>query len=133
QAVLVTSFEEFAQTFGGFTANSDLALAAQAFFENGGQALWVVRTVHYTDTNTPTSKTSAAAVLTLSDRATPPAATLRMDSKWDGAYGNGIEVVIAAATSGSGSEFNLTVEDNGLIVEVFPNLSMDESNPNYLE
>jgi hypothetical protein len=61
QAVLVTSFEEFVETFGGFTPNSDLALAVQAFFENGGQTMWIVRTVHYTDINTPTSKTSAAA------------------------------------------------------------------------
>jgi hypothetical protein len=38
QAVLVTSFEEFVETFGGFTPNSDLALAAQGFFENGARS-----------------------------------------------------------------------------------------------
>lgn len=65
QAVLVTSFEEFAETFGGFTPNSDLALAVQAFFENGGQTMWIVRTVHYTDINTPASKMSAAALATI--------------------------------------------------------------------
>jgi hypothetical protein len=65
QAVLVTSFEEFVEVFGGFTPNSDLALAVQAFFENGGQTMWIVRTVHYTDINTPASKTSAAALATI--------------------------------------------------------------------
>lgn len=65
QAILCTSFEEFAETFGGFTPNSDLALAVHAFFQNGGQTLWVVRTVHYTDINNPASKTSAAATATI--------------------------------------------------------------------
>ena len=350
QAVLVTSFEEFVETFGGFTPNSDLALAAQAFFENGGQTLWVVRTVHYTDINVAASKTSGEAtanvptaalapspgtvlgsvsapfdlepgdtlavavdggapatatfdathaaresgnaepfaladgqtltvaidggpvqlitflasefaaigaataaevaavinakiagakatataggtrVTITSDRrgtssgvevtggtanaalgfalgavagtgnvadidAVTPAEvkavveaavagvtvtseadrvritsntlgptssvqvqaastaddelgldnavhsgnaagaldTLRVDGKWDGAYANDIRVLIAAATSGAADEFNLTVEDNGLVVEVFPNLSMDDGKPNYVE
>src|ERR1700693_517343 len=82
-AVLVTSFEEFVDTFGGFTPNSDLALAASAFFENGGQTLWVVRTVHYSDPTSAATKTSAAATLTLSDRAATPLPTLRVDGKWD--------------------------------------------------
>jgi len=133
QAVLVTSFEEFVETFGGFTPNSDLALAAFAFFENGGQILWVVRTVHYTDINTAASKTSTAATLTLNDRATTPVPTLKVDAKWDGAYANDIRAVIAAATSGAANEFNLTVEDNGLVTEVFPNLSMDPTKENYVE
>jgi phage tail sheath protein FI len=133
KAVLVTSFEEFANTFGGFTQNSDLALAASGFFENGGQTMFVVRTVHYTDPTSAASKTSHAATLTLQDRATTPVATLKVDAKWDGAYANDITVVIGSATSGSASEFNLTVNDNGLIAEVFPNLSMDKSKPNYVE
>jgi hypothetical protein len=55
--------------------------------------------------------------------------TLRVDGKTDGAYANDIRVLIAAATSGAADEFNLTVEDNGLIAEVFPNLSMDDAKP----
>ncbi len=61
KAVLCTSFEEFVETFGGYTPNSDLALAVQAYFENGGQILWVVRTVHLSDINAPATKTSASA------------------------------------------------------------------------
>ncbi len=133
QAVLVTSFEEFVETFGGFTPNSDLALAASAFFENGGQTLWVVRTVHYTDPTDATSKTSKTATHTLKDRAATPVDTLRADGKWDGAYANDLRIVVGAATSAAASEFNLTVEDNGLIAEVFPNLSMDPTKPNYVE
>jgi hypothetical protein len=58
QATLVTSFEEFQTKFGGFTPDSDLALAAMGFFENGGSQLWVVRAVHYTDIAVPASATA---------------------------------------------------------------------------
>jgi len=58
QAVLCSSFDEFQARFGGFTPDSDLALAAMGFFENGGGQLWVVRTVHYTDVATPASATA---------------------------------------------------------------------------
>jgi phage tail sheath protein FI len=133
QATLVSNFEEYVQTFGGYTPNSDLALAASAFFENGGQTLWVVRAVHYGDATDGTTKTSTAATLTLKDRASTPVSTLRVDAKWDGAYANDLKVLIAAATSGAATEFNFTVLDNGLIAEVFPNLSMDPSKSNYVQ
>src|SRR3979490_1276907 len=44
QPALVTSFEDFVATFGCFTSNSALALAASAFFENAGQVSGVSRT-----------------------------------------------------------------------------------------
>ncbi|MFH0901099.1 MAG: phage tail protein, partial [Pseudomonadota bacterium] len=59
EAVLCTSFEEFRRVFGGFTPNSDLALAAMGFFENGGGALWTVRTAHHTDIADSASVTAA--------------------------------------------------------------------------
>jgi hypothetical protein len=61
QAVLCSSFDEFQTKFGGFTPDSDLALAAMGFFENGGSQLWVVRTAHYTDVATPASVTAVRA------------------------------------------------------------------------
>lgn len=66
-ATLVQSFEEYLRVFGGYTANSDAALAAKGFFETAGDGgfLWVVRTVHYSNNATPSSKTSAAATGTL--------------------------------------------------------------------
>ncbi len=133
QAVLVTSFEEYVDTFGGFTPNSDLALEVSGFFENGGQVMWIVRTVHYTNLLDGTTKTSKAATLRLKDRAAAPLDTLRVDGKWDGVYANDIRITVAAATSGVATEFNLSVEDGGLVSEVFPNLSMDPSRPNYVE
>lgn len=59
--------------------------------------------------------------------------TLRTDAKWDGDYGNDLQIEIAAATSGVTTEFNLRVVEDGNIAEIFPNLTMDDTLPNYVE
>lgn len=52
KAVLVLSFEEFVNTFGGYTVDSrDTVAAVEGFFEEGGQFLWFVRGARYTDIN----------------------------------------------------------------------------------
>lgn len=64
-----SSFPEWASIYGGYTANADGALAAQGFFDNGGQILYTIRAVHYTDITSPATKQSAAATLTLNTAA----------------------------------------------------------------
>jgi hypothetical protein len=59
--------------------------------------------------------------------------TLRIDGRYDGEYANGIVILVTAATSGSSSEFNMLVLDDGVIVETFPNLSMDDAADRYAE
>jgi len=59
-ARLVTSFEEYLKVFGGFTADSEVALAAHGFFYNGGVFLWVTRTTHFTDLTNPATSTAVA-------------------------------------------------------------------------
>jgi phage tail sheath protein FI len=76
EAVLCTSFEEFQNTFGGFTQDSDLALAAMGYFENGGSQLWVVRTVHHTDISVPESATALRASGYLTSSGTPSPAVV---------------------------------------------------------
>jgi uncharacterized protein len=73
EATLCSSLEEYQRRFGGFTTDSDLALAAMGFFENGGSQLWVVRTVHHTDVNDPATQTAvrASAFLTSPGAPTP--------------------------------------------------------------
>jgi hypothetical protein len=61
EALLCSSFDEFQSKFGGFTPDSDLALAAMCFFENGGAQLWAVRTAHYADVSNPDSVTAVRA------------------------------------------------------------------------
>ena len=55
------SFDEYLTMFGGFTSDSDLALAAMTFFDAGGGRLWVSRTVHYDDVLDPDSGTASRA------------------------------------------------------------------------
>ena len=129
--VLCTSFEEYRRTFGGLTANSMLALALRGLFDNAGQvSVWVTRTVHYTTITNPATKTSAAATLNLVDRAGSPLATLKVDGKYDGAYGNLIRIKISNPTSGAANEFNLDVLDEatGVVLESFPNLLIGTAN-----
>lgn len=131
-ATLVTSFEEYVRIFGSFAPNSDLALAAEGFFTNGGSTLWVVRTVHYTDITVAASKSSAPGTLRLQDRAATPADTLEVAGKWDGTYAGKLRILVASATSGAADEFNLAVEQDGVIVETFPNLSLAPAAPRYV-
>src|SRR4030066_1238715 len=55
---LVTSWEQFIRKFGSYIADGYLAYAARAFFDNGGQVLYVNRVAHYTD---PADKATLAA------------------------------------------------------------------------
>lgn len=59
--------------------------------------------------------------------------TLRADGKYDGTYANNIIVLIQAATSGDAAYFNLLVQYNGTVIERFPNLSMTDTDPRYVE
>lgn len=56
---LLTSFEEYQRTFGGFTLESDVCIAAYGFFRQGGTFMWVSRTCHFTDVLDPLTATAA--------------------------------------------------------------------------
>ena len=70
----ITSFEEYVRLFGAFTTSSDVALAAQAYFENGGQFLTVKRIVHLTDVTDPATKISVVGTLNLLTASAAPSA-----------------------------------------------------------
>jgi phage tail sheath protein FI len=76
-AVLSTSFDGWAEVFGGYTLESrDTVAAVEGFFEEGGQFLWFVRTARHTDINDPNSNEAVAATVTLQTpaaSAAPPA------------------------------------------------------------
>nr|WP_228556563.1 phage tail sheath protein [Myxococcus sp. CA005] len=99
QAVLCTSFEEYQATFGGFTPDSDLALAAMGFFEQGGSHLWAVRTVHYEDVSNPESHTAtrAAAALTTGGGPTPAVVRGTLRPPFTLADGQRLEVSVNGA------------------------------------
>lgn len=57
---LVTSFEEYQQTFGGLLANYELSLAVRAYFLQGGRQCYVSRVVHMLDYLTDKTPATAA-------------------------------------------------------------------------
>lgn len=94
---LVTSFDEFVRYFGGDVLNSEMIHSARGFFEEGGQFLYVVRTVHYTDVATPSSKTSAKGNLTIQTASGAPAAATVLGTvvgPWDLEPGDDLDISI---------------------------------------
>ncbi len=95
KAVLCTSFEEFQRVFGGFTPNSDLALAAMGFFENGGSMLWAVRTAHHTEVANPASATAVRGFAYLQAPGVPTPARLEGTSPAPFLLTDGDRIVLA--------------------------------------
>lgn len=52
-------------------------------------------------------------------------------AKTAGAFANTLSAVVAAASSGQSSEFNLSIVEGGIVLEVFPNLSTDPTAARY--
>lgn len=80
EAVLTTSWEEWRRIFGGDIANGEGASIARGFYEEGGEQLYTVRTVHYTDPATPATKTSAKAAQDIDTEATAASAATVLGS-----------------------------------------------------
>lgn len=59
--------------------------------------------------------------------------SLQLRGKDDGSYANVFKGVVGAATSGEAARFNIQVLKNGIIVETWPNLTMDAADPRYVE
>jgi phage tail sheath protein FI len=103
QPLLVTSFTEFQRCFGGFRVDSFLTYAARAFFENGGQRLYVVRVV-----GTPTSPPSSPPVQLASTQSGPR--PFGISAANEGAWGNQITVDIQNSSDGNtANNFKLVV------------------------
>ncbi|MHB9131139.1 MAG: phage tail sheath C-terminal domain-containing protein [Armatimonadota bacterium] len=131
--VLVTSWEQFLRTFGGYRAESYLAYAARAFFDNGGAILYVVRIAHATDQTNPATTSATKAAITLKDRAATPKDTLKVFALTPGTWGAKLSVTVQDGTAHPTTEFTLLVKEGEQIVEIFPDLSMDESAANHVE
>lgn len=59
--------------------------------------------------------------------------TLRLDGKTDGTYAHSIKGRVQASTSGEAARFNLQVLKSNLLVETFPNLTMDPDDARYVQ
>ena len=98
---LVNSFGQYSKIFGSFTADSDGALAAQMFFDEGGVNLWVSRTVHYSNPANPASATATtgSAVLNTATLTAQPAFVLAANA---GPYALSAGQTLLAALNGGG-------------------------------
>lgn len=123
---LITSFSGYKKIFGGFIAAlRDLPLAVMAFFDNGGQSLYVSRTVHFTDVTDDTTGTAVSSSGTATKGGNPgPATVLGAAYPIDLAPGDGITISVSgggdlvatfdagsAAITGTGGAYDLDGND----------------------
>lgn len=93
-STLITSFEEYVRVFGSYDANSDMTLAVDQFYRNGGRSCFCTRTMHYTDVTSPTSFIGVKATDTILDRggAATAATTASTSGPWPLSAGDHIDL-----------------------------------------
>ena len=121
--VLVTNWTQFTAMFGGFIENGYLAYAVFQFFNEGGTRCYVVRAAK------GTSEQLKRAEKAFNDL------TVRASS--EGQWGNNIKIKIDDESPLAGPQaradyFKLTVSYKDKEVEVFDNLTMDESKADHV-
>ena len=130
QAVRIDSLADFDRIFGGLDIRSEASYAIQQFYLNGGQTAYVVRVA---------AGSPGAAHLTLED--STPADSLVINAANEGVWGDKVQVgVDAKVRSGSpAGSFNLAVRlvdgstpPRVLSTEVYRNVVMDSTSPNYV-
>jgi hypothetical protein len=143
------NFPTTLQVGGGNVGNIDAVTAAEAVTRINAGTTGLTAVVEGTRVRLTSDTTGASSSVQVTSASTalafgfdnaihsgltgaPPIAdTLEVDGKYDGAYANGLSVQVLAATSGRADEFNFKVLQSGLILEVFANLTMDSTKPNY--
>jgi len=135
EATLVTSWTEFQRTYGSFITDGFLAHSVFQFFNNGGRQCYVVRA---------TRSDAVVASVTVNNRAATPVAGLTFSAKNAGAWGNSLVLQIEDGSLNPGNQFKVSIRqlaDPTVIpanvnditpVEVFDNLSVDPTLPNYV-
>ena len=92
-ATPINNFGAFVTQFGSYSSNALLPFAVKAFFDEGGQTCYVVRTCHYDNTGQPTA---VAANRTYNAVAAVPAnhPGLRIAANSPGVWGNALAVLV---------------------------------------
>jgi Bacteriophage tail sheath protein len=128
QPALITSFTEYGRKFGGFRTDSYLTYAVQAFFQNGGSSLYVVRVIP-----TPGSPPSNNASFATAAIGTGGGA-LNISAANQGKWGNRIWIVVSPSSDGDANNFKLQVmygttaaEAVGNVVETYDNVTFNGS------
>jgi uncharacterized protein len=115
--VMVTSFTDYLRQFGGFREDSFLTYAAQAFFNNGGRRLYIVRVAN--------GATRAQYPPLGSPPASPPedAVGMTIEAATEGVWGDKISVEIYKSSDGGPQNFKLVVLYDKVPVETYDNIT----------
>jgi len=127
-ATPINNFSEFQTRFGGFSSDALLPFGVKAFFDEGGQTCYVVRTCHYDNTDQPTAVSATRTYNAVGDNNLP---ALRIDATSAGGWGNDIATIIQHPAAPAVT-FRLQVFQGGVAVETFDGLSMDSTLNDYV-
>jgi uncharacterized protein len=106
---LIASYTEYTRTFGGFRSDSFLTYAVQAFFQNGGRALYIVR-IYTTPSGATLSGPGALQPGVAGAAVASGAAGFSVAAGSPGAWGNNIWVQIVPSSDGDATHnFKLQV------------------------
>lgn len=137
EPVLVTSFKEYQDKFGGFLKDSFLTYSVLNFFENGGRKCYIIRVV---------GKDAESASIELQDSERVAEGTaiydiypeaiaepvLRISAASKGKWGNDIDIEIKDSTNDPSNKFKIIVKRREEVLEVWDNLSMVMGDDNYV-
>ncbi|MCE5322380.1 phage tail sheath subtilisin-like domain-containing protein [bacterium] len=132
KAILVTSWEQFVRKFGSYIADGYLAYTARAFFDNGGQVLYVNRVAHYTDPDDRATLTAKCSTISLKNRRSAAASLntgiigtdrILWTTKAAGAAGNSI--TIALVKSGNDTPLSIEVTGQAITIHLATNATGD--------
>jgi len=135
---LVTSWMAYQRLFGSYFGNNQyLPYTVEGFFKNGGQRCYIARIVKSNATTSSLKLTSGGKEV------------LSLEAIGEGSWGNRIAIKVSKGTFGGfklsvfywkkmpsilyDPELNLTTKPRPSVIEVFDNLSTDESSPDYYE
>jgi Bacteriophage tail sheath protein len=137
QATQIFSPADLERTFGSLVANSEAGYGIQQFFANGGAEAWVVRVAAApaAGSTTPAAPESAGIVI---EEAPSGTGVLQVTAASPGSWGNNVRLAVDYNTPAGTPAFNLTVTlvdssspPAALTTEVYRNLTLDPTSPNY--
>ncbi len=124
----LSTWRAFVTKFGDVTRDGPyLPYAVEQFFANGGKRCYIVRAL------SDASATLAGADFPSREMAGPARATLRINAKGKGGWGNTLTVLVEDGATNPTREFRLVVLNEGKLVELFDDLSMDPDSDSYVE
>jgi phage tail sheath protein FI len=132
EPIMVESWIQYQQTFGGLIQGSYLGYAVYQFFQNGGTQAYIVRL--FDNVTTPAAAAQGAVGVTSG----PPTDGMTLYANNPGLWSNGLCVSIPTSVPGPGTShiFSLQVlmlNPNGppTLLESFSNLSTDPTSPQF--